>query len=308
MVMGAAMTAVQVRQAIDYNRHRFHRSFAPVLLGKFGPHPSTTFDDPFVRSVADWQELNLGLNMGTGKVDPLTEATLGILLPQATRAVDAARQMLAAGNVLFDSWGNDLRDNNSDGSLDGADPSERSAEDGSHYGRTYSEFKTVAGSYVGGWDFARRTVQVASSQTIRGNFKYMVCADLISNAYHAAGVMAHTRSAGQILDNFRRIGYVWQRDQRYPSKYLPGDFICTYAPGHGGHAAIVVQDENTGGGSVAPMIIDLPGPSSQISDGTYNPAATNDIQLHRWPSFRISQLPVNCQYLGRLLHSKLHGH
>jgi hypothetical protein len=301
MAQGSVLTAQQVQAAVEYNRTRVPAGLQALLRAAFGPGAAVLANEAFVRLVADWQEANIGPGAGDGKIGPRTEAHLNIAHPKAIAAAVAAQKVQAAGSILFDSWGNDLRDNNLDGAVDGK--SERSA-DGAHFGKTYTEFRTVAGTYSGGWDFLpARTVIVRSSRTIKGSFIYRVCADIVSGAYAAAGVMQAKRATWAIHAEFQKRGFVWRRSESYPSEYLPGDFICTLEGGEG-HSGIVVQREPTRGGDVAPVVVQLPGPSTQISDGTYDPTRTNDVTIGRWSDWRITRLPKDVQYLGRLLLSK----
>ena len=306
MARGSDLSPQQIRRAIEYNRRRGDRRFIVTIQSKMGLTANGRIDEAFVRGVADWQETNLGPGQGDGWVGPATEANLNIVLSEALRAVQAAIRMHGEGRILFDSWGNDFRDNNMNGLVDQDDGAE-SADDGAHYAGTYPCFALVEVSRDGGWDFARRRVTVTAAQvgTVTGPFKYRVCADVISEAYHAARVMEHVRSTSAILGVFRSKGYVWQRSVSYPTRYLPGDFICTLGA-HGGHSAIVVEESLTDGGRLLPVVVELPGPSTQISDGTYNPASTNDIQRHLWSSFRVVQIAPEYQFLGRLLYSRLH--
>jgi hypothetical protein len=302
MATGSSLTAQQVHAAVEYNRTHFPTALQALLRAAFGPGAAVLANEAFVRLVADWQEVNIGPGMGDGKMGPRTEAHLNIAHPKAIAAVAAAIKVQAAGSILFDSWGNDLRDNNLDGAVD--DKAERTS-DGAHYGKHYSEFRTVAGRYGGGWDFLpARTVTVRDSRTIKGSFVYRVCADIVSGAYAKAGAMHAQRSTWAILAEFRKKGFVWRRSESYATEYLPGDFICTL-DGSAGHSGIVVQREPTRGGDVAPVVIQLPGPSTQISDGTYDPTRTNDVTYGRWSEWRITRLYKDEQYLGRLLLSKL---
>jgi hypothetical protein len=132
-----------------------------------------------------------------------------------------------------------------------------------------------------------------------GSFRYMVCADVVSKAYSQAGVMGPARSTAIILDTFRNRGYVWRKSEGYPPRFVPGDFICTLGHG-GGHSGIVVEAGPT---SAAPKVIELPGPSTQVDLGIYNPTSTNDVRLGTWTK---AGLPNDgLHYLGRLLMSKL---
>jgi hypothetical protein len=216
---------------------------------------------------------------------------------EAESAVRHAQATLAAGNILFDSWGNDVRDNNNDGIVD-TDPTEQSSWDGQHYSGTYTSFGLVAGTYVRGWPDIRGTVHgrvtVPTTRTITGTFRYRVCADVVSQAYADAGLMSHMRSTSHIIDEFRRIGRVWHGRSTFPSEYLPGDFVATYSPGHGGHSGIVTTRSPT---STAPKVIELPGPSTQADAGTYDPASTNDVKEQFWSKQGVD---AALQYLGRV--------
>ena len=227
---------------------------------------------------------------------------------------------------LYDGWRNDIRDNNLDSHLD-APPVIRSGRlvrgtlhgddrgedvpDNSHYGRTYRRFGVIQDVYAGGWPGHEQAFTVRSTATINGRFVYRNCADIVSEAYHAAGVMRHFRRTADIKHAFESSGWVWRRSRGFPDRYLPGDLMCivvdTDPHDLHGHAAIVVAEGPTGGGSVAPEVIELPGPSSSISERDYRPEQRNDLRRHRWASFRMAVNP-DFQFLGRLLHSRLHGH
>jgi hypothetical protein len=307
MVFGPALTDAQVERAIHYNERRFDGAFLETVRSRLGLPGAGAIDEELVRHVATWQETSVGSGLGDGMIGPQTEAHLNILLPEASRAADAAERIRVQGNVLFDSWGNDLRDNDLDGLVDEAD---ESTPDGSHFGRTYGGFNVRRGAWVGGWNYPqygypRRTLSVSVERDLRGTFRYAVCADVASEAYREAGVMEHHGSTREILDEFRRLGYVWRRSEGYPTEYLPGDFMCTWAVG-GGHSAVIVEAGPTAGGARAPTVVELPGPSSQISDRTYDPASTCDIVRHEWSGFRLLAVDMEHQYLGRLLHTALH--
>ena len=299
MATGAALTQAQVDAAIAFNNQRHAASWI-TLAAVALKYPSTripSVDEVFVRLVADFQEAALGSGTGDGKIGPKTEAYIGIIHPKALHAVAHARSIQAAGGILFDSWGNDLRDNDNDAEVDGR--SEQGKQDGYHYGGTYRTFAVFAGSYPDqGWGH-NRTVTVPTSQIVVGSFKYRVCADIVSLAYHKAAVMPTTRSTAVLLQKFRDLGYVWRKSDGYPPSYLPGDFICTLGHG-GGHSGIVVEATST---QNVPKVIELPGPSTMVDEGTYNPAQTNDVRLGLWTKRFLTDGTVN--YLGRLLCSKL---
>lgn len=296
-----ALTEHQVQRAIGFNRRRLDDVLLPLVRRALGLAPLGPIDEALVQSVARWQGGHMPAGEADGMVGFATEAHLAIQHPAARRAADAAQRMYASGGILFDSWSNDMRDNDLDGLVDERD---EYTPDGMHYGRSYRRFDVVRGTYRGGWRGARRDVTVRRDQRVTGQFRYAVCADLISDAYAAAGVMSHHGSTRAILAELRRKGYVWRRSESYPDRYLPGDYIATWEPG-GGHSGIVVAEGPTDGGAQPPEVIELPGPSSQVTDGTYTPSATSDVVRHRWSSWRVSGLPHEKQYLGRLLHSRM---
>ena len=117
MARGSELTTHQVRDAIAYNRTH-HTAPLSVLQAALGMVPGGSVDEAFVRAVADWQENHIGAGAGDGKIGPKTEAHLNIQHPKATAAVARALAIQAAGSILFDSWGNDVRDNNNDGVVD----------------------------------------------------------------------------------------------------------------------------------------------------------------------------------------------
>src|SRR4029079_5577563 len=127
-------------------------------------------------------------------------------------------------------WGNDLRDNDGDGDVDERDERTR---DGAHHGETYRRFwvRRRTRPYEAGWFFdddpdgpegpalapGRHNIFVHGDREIGGRFRYAICADIVSEAYHDAGVMSALRSTERILAVFRRRGYVWQRSTGFPN-------------------------------------------------------------------------------------------
>jgi hypothetical protein len=299
MARGLALTTHQVQAAITHNRshHAQHATTLATLRATLGLGPNAPLNEAFVRAVADWQEDHIRAGAGDGKVSAKTEAYLNIRHPKATVAAAHAVHIQAEGMILFDSWRNDVRDNNNDGTVD--DPNEK-AEDGAHYAGTYPSFSVIAGTYTGlGWG-RDKTLTVPRSVTVLGPFMYRVCAAVVSRAYHEAGVMPEVNRVATILERFRAKGYVWKWSEGHPSEYLPGDLICTLDGGVG-HAGIVVTRAPTTSRPV-PTVVELPGPSTQVDLGTYNPASTNDVRLGTWTKAGVRN---DNQYLGRLLLSKL---
>lgn len=283
MSWGRNLTTYQVQDAVRRNRAHLGLTVTREIQERLGLLKSGHVDEAFVRAVADWREHNMADGEQTGIIDAEAEARTNILLPKAQQAADEVERIQRTGGILFDSWSNDLRDNDLDGKLDGKDRREGCPNtDGDHYHGTYDKFGVVADTYRGGWPGEQRDVKVITTRVVRGTFVYRVCADIISQAYTKAGVMHHVRSTKRILDVFYRKGYVFWRDEGYPTMYLPGDFIGTsdpQTPGSEGHSAIVVQRDETAGGSNAPMVVEMPGPSSQITDGTYLCLADSSVPL-----------------------------
>ena len=84
--------------------------------------------------------------------------------------------------LWFDSWGNDLRDNDRDGTVDTG--SEVGLSDGVHHGRT-------SGQTCVRYPVCRpRCAQPRSTRTVDVN--YMVCIDIPIEAYRFAGVPIST--------------------------------------------------------------------------------------------------------------------
>jgi hypothetical protein len=125
-------------------------------------------------------------------------------------------------------------------------------------------------------------------------------------------VIAGARCAGATLAiHLARAG---KRVLAIDSGALPSDqplsthFIPSYGMALldelGGHSGIIMRAAPTRGGREVPVVVQLPGPSTQVSDGTYDPAATNDVTVGPWSRWRIENVPQQHQYLGRLLHSR----
>jgi len=309
MAEGAALTPAQIDAAIAFNNGRHAASWITLaaMVLKYPANLIPAVDARFVELVADFQEKAIGPGAGNGKIDPRTEAHLGIVHPRALDAVARARAIMRRGGILFDSWGNDLRDNDMDWDADG--PSEQGFADGDHSGRRgrsriYPRFNVVRGTYGKlGWR-RNRSVTVTTTdevQEIEGPFEYLVCADVVSRAYQQAGVMQKTTQSTEVLIyRFSKVGYVWRRTERYPSSFLPGDLVATLSS-HIGHSGIVVEATST---ESVPTVFELPGPSTMVDEGKYDPTETNDVRIGPWSK---RHLLANAQvnYLGRILHSKL---
>jgi hypothetical protein len=183
--------------------------------------------------------------------------------PKAKAALAYAKQMKAQKSpaIWFDSWHNDLRDNNNDGKID--DPGEK-ASDGAHHGHLYSakiapkESQTI------------NDVPAAQLKTIQ--VAYKVCIDIPLESYKAVGVpVPHTRWIPSFFAALKAIkGWkVWSHGQ-HPDGLLDGDIVAAANAAHQ-HAGIVET------GFVFDSVINLPGPTSSQKYHMYNPSGTNDM-------------------------------
>jgi len=307
MSHGKDLNPTEVQTAIKYNRERFRPDFIQIIQSKVSFPSNGNCDEAFVRAIANWQEANVRAGSGDGRVDHITESLLNIMLPQAQKAADEAKALSRAGNVLFDSWGNDGRDNNGDGVVDDA---REKGEDGRHFSQVFQSFWVRKGSYPLGYPGRPpRTIIISADQHIRGHFIYRVCADMVSAAYHKAGVMSRVRSVERIVAQMEKVGRLWRRDNdKYPTRYLPGDLIAIIREDKKGegHCGIVVEEGYTKGGDNGPVVFELPGPSWEASDGVYDPRRTNDAKIDTWS--RHKWYRNSAQWLARMLYSKIHSH
>jgi hypothetical protein len=293
-----SLSAQQVQAAISYNKQHLVRGVP--LIRKALELPDGPIDAAFVEGVYQFQTLFFrgDASKCDGKLGPLTEASLNIQHPRAIDASANAMNAWAANFILFDSWGNDLRDNNVDGNVD--DDREQT-DDGAHYAGTYPAFSVVAGTYDSlGWG-KNKTYTVRESKTVTGPFRYRVCADVVSQCYADAGIMRHTRSTAGIMAAFREKGYLFRLSEGFPNAFLPGDFIATYGDGHG-HTGIVIEASLRKNGW--PTVVELPGPSTTVDLNEYNPIQTNDVRKGIW-SKSYMNIADKSHYLGRLLLSKV---
>jgi hypothetical protein len=104
--------------------------------------------------------------------------------PGAKKALEFARKQYAQTEpaIWYDSWGNDLRDNDLNGHVD--DKSEQGLSDGSHYGRIYDAAICK--------DPSDTTDQCPTKEQSRIKVTYKVCIDTPIEAYKAAGVDVST--------------------------------------------------------------------------------------------------------------------
>jgi hypothetical protein len=191
--------------------------------------------------------------------------------PETTTPTAGALAALAHANAMksqtnpaiwFDSWGNDLRDNDLNGAID--DRSEQGLSDGSHHGHTYRANVCA----LPGW----QTDSCPSFLTSTIDVAYKVCIDVPIESYRAAGVPVSTNR--WIPTFFRELKHipgwrVWDHGAR-PATLLDGDIVAAMNPSHQ-HAGIVST------GTLMDGVVNLPGPTSARRYGVYTPSGLNDM-------------------------------
>ena len=226
-------------------------------------------------------ELVHTLQQSTSRATTCLQCTNGqeVYLPteEALSAVVHAYSMMTE-NIWFDSWGNDLRDNDLDGTVDNS--SERGLPDGIHYHggtRPYS-------ANICPLQFLR-TDQCPGFMQNSINIYYKVCIDVPKESYSSAGIsMPSTRSIAAIIPWFRGNSkfQTWTKPS-LPNVMIPGDFIAAQSGGHS-HSGLVPSF-----GLPKPWFVSaihLPGPTSRRSLGgqfTYWPSCANDVFRTPWP-------------------------
>jgi hypothetical protein len=192
-------------------------------------------------------------------------------IPTATSASEGALKALAAAKRLhdqqdpaiwFDSWGNDLRDNNLNGAID--DKTEQHLSDGSHHAKTHKA--KICSSPADTTD----TCSPSDQSVI--DVQYKVCIDIPIESYKAAG--ANVSTSRWIPTFFSEIRAkpnwtVWKAPSA-PAELLDGDVVAASNPDHQ-HAGIVET------GLVYNSVINLPGPSAARKFHVFNPSGKNDM-------------------------------
>jgi hypothetical protein len=303
----------QVQDAIDYNEKKiggnadYLLAFVTVLNANLGTNLSNkAIDANFVKAISRYQEdlVGEGKSVNTdGKLTPTTRKLLSqdfqLLTTSASKASAKAKKaanrvldIYMTENILFDSWGNDCRDNNKSGKVDQNDPKEKDAKDGDHKDEPHKGFKTIKGKYRG-----VTTIDFETNEPV----KYCVCAHVVTRAYKNAGIMPGIKgSVAKTKDWFagNKHSKCWKFGAKnFPAEYRAGDFICSIGDKGHGHAGMIVADEASNKGTVRPLVVHLPGPSLQIRRGEYNPIRLTDLRTERWPSPR----PMHhlCRYKGK---------
>jgi hypothetical protein len=174
--------------------------------------------------------------------------------------------------IWFDSWDNDLRDNDMDGRIDADDRGELrfAGADGQHYTGTYQA--RVAPYGLG--RVSTRHVPDWMLHTIRVTYK--VCVDIPIESYRAARVpmpACPKRQVGELFAGLKAraaAGWrVWEGTP--PDELLDGDIVAANHVKHP-HSGIVEI------GTTGAWVINLPGPSSaQLVPLAYAPSGGNDM-------------------------------
>lgn len=200
-----------------------------------------------------------------GSADQATDRVPTATSPSdgATKALDAAKKMAGQDDpaIWFDSWGNDLRDNNLNGSID--EGAEQGISDGAHYGPTFNARVCKSPS-------DKTDVCPASDQSPI-KVQYKVCIDVPIESYKAA--KANVSSSRWIPTFFSEMKTkpnwtVWKKPAA-PSAFLDGDIVAADNAQHG-HAGIV----DTG---LVDWVINLPGPTASRKFGLFKPSGKNDM-------------------------------
>ncbi|HEY4015786.1 MAG TPA: hypothetical protein VGM06_20740 [Polyangiaceae bacterium] len=168
--------------------------------------------------------------------------------------------------IWFDSWNNDLRDNDMKGGMDDADPTERILKnrDGLHYKGSYPALVAPLG--------VLSTDGKPAWMLSKINVTYKVCTDIPIESYLAAKVpMSTNRNVAGLFRDLKKIpGWrVWDGGQKPPS-LMDGDVVAANNDVHQ-HAGIVKT------GLVYDSVINLPGPTSARKYHTFRPSGSNDM-------------------------------
>ncbi len=190
----------------------------------------------------------------------------------STRALAAVRhaESMKSENIWFDSWGNDLRDNDLDGVID--ERGER-GPDGRHYHNGRRPYRARICT-----DPDERIDECPQSEQEEIQVYYKVCIDIPLESYRAAGIpVPGSRWIPNLTGWFEseRLRGRWQvwRAPDHPSSLLPGDFISVEGQEHQ-HSGIVGTGYVWG---VFGSVINLPGPTGMRRVGFYEPSDPHDV-------------------------------
>jgi hypothetical protein len=182
----------------------------------------------------------------------------------ATAALKSAQTLYkqVAPAVWFDSWGNDLRDNDVNGRID--DRREQGIPDGAHYGKPHKAMvcKTPAD----------RTDACSIADQSKIDVAYKVCIDIPIESYKSAGVsVSSSRWIPTFFGQLRKHPdwTVWKAPER-PARLLDGDIVAASNATHQ-HAGLIET------GAIYDSVLNLPGPSAARTFRIFNPSGRNDM-------------------------------
>jgi hypothetical protein len=176
---------------------------------------------------------------------------------------------MKAQNIWFDSWGNDLRDNDNDGVVDG--PAEQGIDDGKHYGGGPHRARICRSS-------DRLVSECDPGELEEVRVLYKVCIDVPLESYRAAGIRVPAGEGARWIPSMtkwlEKHPEQWElwRAPRMPSSLLPGDWVSVEGAEHQ-HSGIV----GTGYGGLLGSVINLPGPTSRRRVHFYHPNDLHDV-------------------------------
>jgi hypothetical protein len=199
--------------------------------------------------------------------EPKQEETPEATSPSAgaSKAIAHAQKQKGqtAPAIWFDSWGNDLRDNNLNGKVD--DKTEQGLSDGTHYGKDFDAMICKTPSDT--------TDKCPPKDQSKIKVNYKVCIDIPIEAYKAAGAsIPTTRWIPTFFGQLRKNPdwTVWKKPAR-PSHFLEGDIVAAANAAHQ-HAGIVEK-----GFLGIDWVINLPGPTAARKYGVFTPSGKNDM-------------------------------
>ena len=216
-------------------------------------------------SSASQADTSLSGNIASAQASPTSPSRRA--LQALANAQNLANQQNPA--IWFDSWGNDLRDNNLNGAID--DATEQGISDGIHYKKPFK-------GYVCG-DASVTTDKCGTSKSLI-DVQYKVCIDVPIESYGAVpgtNVSTNRNVSGFFAElktkpNWRVSG--GRRNSAgssLPSPLLDGDIVAEDVNSTTGHAGMIVT------GALADSVINLPGPTSQRTYRVFTPSGKNDM-------------------------------
>ena len=234
---------------------------------QFDVEPEDTFDTLLSRAPLSYHSAKTNKTAKPRNKKPKPEdrvPTATTPSEKALKAIEHARKLKDQEEpaIWFDSWGNDLRDNNLNGKID--DKSEQGIADGTHYKKVF-DAKICK-------DSSDTTDSCPASDQSMIKVQYKVCIDVPIESYKAAG--ANVSTSRWIPTFFGELKTkpnwtVWKAPAK-PAQLLDGDIVAAANAAHQ-HAGIV----DTG---IINSVINLPGPTSARKFLLFHPSGTNDMK------------------------------